>query len=308
MDSLKNDSEATKKADLTSATSSFDCFSIGEKLALAAGFLVLYLPTIYDLARIQWVADEQSHGLIIFLLSCWLVYRKLPRIRELQPRPNLPIGFSVFSLGLIFYALGRSQSMIQFESISIIFVFAGLTLLLFGFQALKLIWFPLFFLFFFVPLPGVLVQTLTVPLKVAVSSVVDSLMYGLGYPIARTGVILSIGQYQLMVADACAGLNSIFTLEALGLFYLNITNYESPKRNLLLALLIIPISFCANVVRVIILVLITYYFGDAAGQGYAHDMAGIILFMVGLILILSIDGLLGRFVFNDARTSKKVAQ
>jgi exosortase B len=289
-------------------TSLFGSFSKFESLAVLLGFLSLYIPTIYDLARTQWSADEQGHGLIIFLLSVWLIYRKKDQIAALKKEPKVNLGFVVLALGLVSYAVGRSQSIIQFESVSIIFVFAALTLIFFGSKALKLIWFPLFFLCFMVPLPGVVVQALTVPLKIAVSSVVDSLMYHAGFPIARTGVMLTIGQYQLMVADACAGLNSIFTLEALGLFYLNITNYESPKRNLLLALLIIPISFCANVVRVIVLVLITYYFGDAAGQGYAHSAAGLILFMVGLILILSVDGLMGRFLFNDRAKLSSVHQ
>jgi exosortase B len=278
--------------------------SMVELALLLGGFLALFVPTIYDLARTQWSVDEQGHGLIIFLLSLWLIFRKKDSIMALQREPNIVFGFLIFVFGLIAYAIGRSQSMIQFEAFSIILVTAGLTLILFGAKALKLIWFPLFFLCFMIPLPGVVVQSLTVPLKIAVSGVVDSLLFHLGYPIARTGVILTIGQYQLMVADACAGLNSIFTLEALGLFYLNITNYESPKRNLLLAILIVPISFCANVVRVIILVLITYYLGDAAGQGYAHSAAGLILFMVGLILILSVDGLLGRYIFHDRQHVK----
>jgi exosortase B len=278
--------------------------SMVELALLLGGFLALFVPTIYDLARTQWSVDEQGHGLIIFLLSLWLIFRKKDSIMALQREPNIVFGFLIFVFGLIAYAIGRSQSMIQFEAFSIILVAAGLTLILFGAKALKLIWFPLFFLCFMIPLPGVVVQSLTVPLKIAVSGVVDSLLFHLGYPIARTGVILTIGQYQLMVADACAGLNSIFTLEALGLFYLNITNYESPKRNLLLAILIVPISFCANVVRVIILVLITYYLGDAAGQGYAHSAAGLILFMVGLILILSVDGLLGRYIFHDRQHVK----
>jgi hypothetical protein len=48
----------------------------------------------------------------------------------------------------------------------------------------------------------------------------------LGYPIARDGVILSIGQYQLLVADACA-IELLFTLEAMGLLYLNINQHQS---------------------------------------------------------------------------------
>mgnify|MGYP000063534934 CR=1 FL=1 len=110
----------------------------------------------------------------------------------------------------------------------------------------------------------------------------------------------ALGAYRLLVADACAGLNSMFTLEALGLLYMNLMNYTSLARNVALALLIIPISFLANVTRVIILVLVTFHFGDEAGQGFVHGFAGIVLFLVALVLILSADRLIG-LAIRDAR-------
>jgi len=129
-------------------------------------------------------------------------------------------------------------------------------------------------------------------MKLAASWGAEHLMFALGYPAARAGVILQIGPYQLMVADACAGLNSIFTLEALGLLYMNLMNYKSTLRNVALAILIVPISFTANVIRVIVLTLITYHFGDAAGQGFLHGFAGMVLFLAALILIISLDSLI----------------
>jgi exosortase len=103
---------------------------------------------------------------------------------------------------------------------------------------------------------------------------------------------MTVGPYQLLVADACAGLNSMFTLEALGLLYMQLMNYKSAVRNVFLAIVVIPISFFANIIRVIILVLVTYHFGDEAGQGFVHGFAGMVLFMVALTLILFVDGLL----------------
>jgi exosortase len=136
----------------------------------------------------------------------------------------------------------------------------------------------------------------TQPLKRGVSYVAEQILYHAGYPISRTGVILMIGPYQLLVADACAGLNSMFTLEALGLLYLNIVGHTDKLRNLLLAILIIPVSFCANVVRVMILVLVTFYYGDEAGQGFVHSFAGMVLFLVGLTLMLGVDNVIGRLL------------
>jgi exosortase/archaeosortase family protein len=100
----------------------------------------------------------------------------------------------------------------------------------------------------------------------------------------------------MLVADACAGLHTLFTLEALGLLYMNLMGHESFKRNMLLASLIVPISFISNVIRVLILILITYYFGDAAGQGFLHGFAGMTLFLSALLLIIGLDSLLGKLL------------
>jgi exosortase B len=147
-----------------------------------------------------------------------------------------------------------------------------------------------------VPLPGVAVDTLTQPMKLAVSTVAEFILWNVGYPVARTGVILQVGPYQLLVADACAGLNTLLTLEALGLLYLNLVRHESAARNITLAILIVPISFAANVIRVITLTLITYHFGDEAGQGFLHGFAGMVLFMAALMLIIAADTATRAFV------------
>jgi len=129
-------------------------------------------------------------------------------------------------------------------------------------------------------------------MKLAASWGAEYLMYALGYPIARAGVILQIGPYQLMVADACAGLNSLFTLEALGLLYMNVVRHESVFRNIALALLIVPISYCSNVIRILILALLTYHLGDDVGQGFMHEFSGMALFLTALMLIVGVDTLL----------------
>ena len=265
---------------------------------LLAGFLVLYLPSYWDVARTVWTTDEQGHGPIILAVSLWLLYNHRHALAALPAQPAWGLGLPLLLVGLVFYALGRSQSFLGVEVGSQILLLCALTLGFLGKRALRLIWFPLFFLAFMTPLPEVLVADVTAPLKSAVSTVSAHLLYALGYPVSRAGVILNVGQYQLLVADACAGLNSMFTLEALGLLYMNLMQYTSVARNVALSILVIPIAFLANVVRVIVLVLVTYHFGDAAGQGFVHSFAGMVLFLVGLVLVLFTDYLLG-WVFKE---------
>lgn len=256
------------------------------------GLALLYVPSYLSLARIVWPTDEQGHGPIILAVSLWLLWRLRDRVAAvpLQPRPFL--GLALLAIGLLFYVLGRSQSILMVEVGSQLIVLPAVVLIFLGPAALRVVWFPLFFMLFMVPLPEALVSAVTAPLKSAVSAVAAELLHALGYPVGRAGVILNVGQYQLLVADACAGLNSMFTLEALGLLYMNLMNYTHAARNLVLAVLIIPISFGANIVRVMILVLVTYHFGDEAGQGFIHGFAGMVLFLAGLSMMLVTDKLL----------------
>jgi exosortase B len=179
----------------------------------------------------------------------------------------------------------------------------GVLLLMRGWQAVRAAWFPLLFLLFLIPLPGLLVEIITGSLKQHVSGVAEEILYAAGYPIARMGVMLSIGQYKLLVADACSGLNSMFSLSALGLLYLYLMKYRSWLHNGLLLLAVLPIAFAANVIRVMALVLITYYFGDEAGQGFAHAAAGMVLFVAALLLLMLFDVVLRLIFFRNRSAS-----
>lgn len=259
---------------------------------LILGLVVLYGPAYYGLARTIWATDEQGHGPIILVVSLWLLYTKRGEIAAAAGRPAGWFGWPLLAFALALFSLGSSQDIIMFEIGSQILVLIALLLIFCGVRALKAAWFPLFFMMFMIPLPEALVAAVTAPLKSAVSAVASGLLYRTGYPVGRSGVILTVGPYQLMVADACAGLNSMFTLEALGSLYMNLMKYTSVGRNVILALLLVPTAFMANVVRVIILVLVTYHFGDEAGQGFVHGFAGMVLFMVALMLMLVLDRLL----------------
>ena len=288
-------------------------------LILGLGLAILYLPTRWRLFNGVWGEDGQAHGPMILAIAAWLIYRALPDLIAAgqadakqaglqQSRAVLVSGWVVLLIGLLLYIVGRSQAIEFFEIGSLIWVLAGSVLLLFGAKALRLIWFPLFFMLFMIPLPGLLVAAVTMPMKIAVSVCAEWVLYALGYPVARSGVILQVGQYQLLVADACAGLHTLLTLEALGLLYLNLFRHESLLRNVSLALLIIPIAFSSNVIRVMVLSLITYYFGDAAGQGYLHMFSGMVLFLSALLLVVGVDSLIRWFVRGRSRaTSEAVA-
>ncbi|WP_407277709.1 exosortase B [Aromatoleum evansii] len=262
-------------------------------LIVLAGLCFLYVPSFIDLFRTIWSTSEQAHGPIVLGLSLWLLYRQWPvMLARSAGRASSATGWPVLIVGLLLFMLGRSQDILIFEIGSLVWVLIAVLLIQRGVRAVKAQWFALFFMIFMIPLPGAVVDAITMPMKIAVSVVAENVLYWLGYPIARSGVILQIGQYKLLVADACAGLQTLFTLEALGVLYLKLTHSESVLRNTILAILIVPISFVANVIRVMVLTVVTYYYGDAAGQGFMHGFAGMVLFASALLLIIGMDTIL----------------
>lgn len=265
-------------------------------LPVIIGLAVLYVPSLVGLFKGVWSSDEQLHGPIVLSISLWLLYRNWAAMELVAQGQRVSFwGWPIVVFGLLLYALGRSQDILLFEIGSVIWLLVGLLLLQRGTAALKVQWFALFFMLFMVPLPGAVVDTVTMPMKMAVSYAAEHVLFWAGYPIGRNGVILQIGQYMLLVADACAGLHTLLTLEALGLLYLNIVQRDSLFRNVGLAIFIVPISFTANVIRVMALSLITYHWGDAAGQGFLHGFAGMVLFLSALLLIISVDTALHTF-------------
>lgn len=257
-----------------------------------AGLLAMYLPTYHGLSKTVWTDDEYIHGPLVLLAVLWLFWRQRAVLSAPPRQARLVFGIPLLALGLVAYIVGRSQDILLFEIGSQVPVLIGTLLIAASQEAAAEFAFPVFLILFIIPLPGFVVDTLTGPLKQHISALAENLLYAAGYPIARSGVVLTIGPYQLLVADACSGLHSMFSLSAMGLLYLYLLHYPSVWKNGILIASILPIAFTANVVRVIVLVLVTYHFGDEAGQGFLHKFAGIILFAAALILLFMLDGLL----------------
>lgn len=257
-------------------------------------FIILYASTYSFLAEGPWQTDQDGHGPFIILLAIGIGLSKYSGMSSITG-PKAPfLGWGLLIVGLIFYIIGNSQEILLFDAGSIIPVLIGITLILKGYAGLKQYWAPIFFLSFAIPLPGWLMDSLTQPMKLYLSDFVVNQLFDFGFPIAQNGVVIYIAQYQLLVKDACVGLNSIYSLSVVGAFYIYLVNPESKFRLWALVACIIPFAFAANVVRVTFLVLITYYFGEEAGQGLLHDLTGLVMFCSALLLFILFDTFLFR--------------
>jgi exosortase B len=256
------------------------------------GLLAMYAPTYWNAWNGIWQTDDMGHGPIILAVLAWLFWGAREKIASATTQPRPLLGWSLLAAGCVFYLFGRVFNISSVEFGSHLFVVSGLLLLLKGAGALKAAWFAVFYLIFLVPLPGSFVDAITGPLKHWISVIVVEVLFAAGYPIARTGVMITIGQYQLLVADACSGLHSMFSLAALGTLFMYIMKRESRAHNAIMLLAILPIAFISNIIRVIVLVLVTYHLGDEAGQGFLHGAAGMVLMLAALMFFFVLDGVL----------------
>ena len=274
-------------------------------VAMAASFFVAYLPTYIRLANGPWRTEQEGHGPLIMLAAAWLAWGQRGRLASIKFKPAPISGWTILLLALALMAVTRSQDLLMIEVATQIPVLLGCLLLVGGWPLARVFAFPLAFLIFAVPPPGWIMDALTVPLKARISDIVSNFLYALDYPVAQNGVMIMIGPYELMVQDACSGLNSIFALSAIGIFYIHEFVRNSPIRTLILIISIIPITILANFFRVLALVLGAYYFGVDTIEGQFHDMTGIALFVFALVLFFLLDTVLigASFLARRARAS-----
>jgi exosortase B len=259
---------------------------------LLVGAVTMLLPTLVSMARGPWSLESGVHGPIVVATGLWLILRRADEIRAVMAPGKMALTVAGLAIAVPAYIFGRAFDFISIEVSAMLLAFLSIAHAYLGMRVMRMMWFPIFYLAFIIPVPGWVLDTVTQPLKIFVSTVVTQGLAEVGYPIARVGVTLYVAGYQLLVEDACAGLNSLVSLTAIGLFYIYILRGSNWRYSMFMLLLVVPIAIAANCVRVAALVLITYHFGDAMAQGYLHNFAGMVTFTSALLFIFLIDKLL----------------
>lgn len=265
-------------------------FASGRRHFLVAlGLLLTVLPTFYSLVTEAWTREENMHAPLVLATGIWLVWRRWEELKpEFQPGA-LAIALPILLIGVATYVFGRAYNYLLIEVSALLLNLLVLAYAYVGHRVLIKLWFPIFYAGFLIPIPGWALDIITQPLKLWVSDIVTYILHGFAFPVTRVGVIIYIAQYQLLVEDACSGLNSLISLTAIGLFYIYLLHNASWRYSALLLMFVLPIAVLANVVRVMILVLLTYYAGNEIAQGYLHDFAGLVTFIAALLLIFLLD-------------------
>lgn len=258
-------------------------------LPLVVGFLALAIPTFQGIAKVSWATEQGTHGPIVLALGLWLMVRNWPAMVAAAVPGRPWVGAALLVPALLLYVMARVVGSIVIESAALYFVLLAMLYLFVGWRAMRGSWFAIAYLLLLLPPPGSFVAEATQPLRLQISELAVRILSQLGYPVARSGLNIVVGQYQLEVKAACGGLNSMISLTAIGLFYAHLRQHTRLAYNIFLFAGILVMAILANLVRVMLLILITHYFGDAAAQGFLHQFAGLTMFAVAMGGVLLLD-------------------
>lgn len=259
---------------------------------LLIGLLLFSIPTMIFVVQQSWTGEEGAHGPIVLLTGLWLLHRRWRDVSHHAAPASPSVVWTLLAVLVPLQVFARITQIVEIEGYLMYAVVLVVLYSLVGLEVMKRLWFPLFYLAFIFPPPETLVAFVTVPMKIWLSEAAIWFLALLGYPIGGEGVRIYIGQYELLVAAACSGINSIISLSAISLFYIYMRHQARWRYALLLVLLIVPVALIANFVRVLILILLTYHAGEAAAQGFLHNFAGIVMFAIALATIFGLDLLL----------------
>ena len=242
-----------------------------------------YTPVLVSLVK-NWSSDgDMSHGFFVPFIAAWMVWQKRGELAGATPKPNW------WGLALIVWAalqlyIATLGAELFLARTAFIFSVIGIILLLGGTSILRILAFPLFLLFFMVPIPQVIYNRITFPLQIIASQAAESALSLLDIPVLREGNVLNLPDQTLNVVEACSGIRSLLSLSFLSLVY----GYFFEKRTWMRAVLFfltIPIAIIANAGRVTLTGILAEVKPELS-QGFFHEMSGLVISMVALVFLI----------------------
>lgn len=253
-------------------------------LAIATGLTLLLFWPAMKFGWEKWGTDPNyGHGYFVPIAAAYLVWRKKETLRSLAPAPSLA-GLAFVIPSVAFHVLSNNADLLRFSMAAFVTTLAGLVILFAGWKALRVVAFPLLFLFFAVPIPLFLEST-TLPMKIAASAAAVKILNIIGLVVYREGTIIHLSDLSLEVATACSGIRSLVLVCTVGAFYGYVTQ-SSLLRRAAVFISSIPIALCANVVRIVATAVLVNYVSTEAMRKTVHDGSGAFVFVVAGVMFV----------------------
>jgi exosortase len=244
-------------------------------LLLTAAFLG---PALLELLE-NWSSNEDySHGFLVLPIFVYLAWKKKNELLEIDADPQW-IGFPLLLASATLYYIGMSVKFHTLAFISMLAVLFSLLIFLTGWRATRLLLLPLCFLVFMFPIPNAYYVSITNPLRLFITKISSTIIYGLGIPVYRDGNILILANAKLEVADACSGIRSLYSYLMVGCVFAILSKSNVTRVSVIASSFIL--SLTVNLVRVTVTAILAHFYGQSACEGIFHSSAGIFVFVIG---------------------------
>ena len=247
----------------------------------------VYWLTLTKLINYLISNDDYSYGLLIPIVSCYIILQKWPQIQQTLWRPSW-WGLPIIIGGLWLNILGELAADLYITRVSLIITLGGILILIGGWRFIRLLIFPLILLVLMIPLPELITNKLTLPLQLISSQLATGLLQLVGIPVFRQGNIIDMGVRQMQIVDACSGLRYILALFALGVIFCYFYQRKIWKIIILL-LTLIPATIFANAMRVAAMGVYPILL-----EGFWHAFSGWLIFIFCFGILAAVNYILNR--------------
>ncbi len=239
-----------------------------------------------------WLKSEYyGHGPLIPIISGYLIYtRRRELARTAVTRYLWGVPFVVG--GLLIHAAATYLNVNFPQGFAMVVVLFGLVVLLWGWDAARVVAFPIAFLGFMVPTGRLLVTTFSLPLQLGAAQMAGRVVAFMGVPLTVHGTTITLPSYSFEVAQACSGLKSTIAMSALAALVAYLAVAPMWKRLLVFAAGF-PVALLANGARITLTVMLGKSFGQAAAEGFFHTFSGVLVFVIGLVGLFLVAKVLG---------------
>ncbi len=271
--STANENEGTEPA---GNASRLNWASLLPAILVLAALLYAYRDGL-SLMVTWWEREEYNHGYLIPAVAAYLLLLRADAFSKATIAGS-PSGFIVVLLAAAGLILGELSAVYTIIQYSFLLALVGVLIVAIGWSGIKIIWAPVFYLFFMIPLPNFLYNNLSAELQLISSDIGVAVLRLAGISVFLEGNVIDLGTFQLQVAEACSGLRYLFPLTSFGflLAYL----YRGPVwQKLIIFLSTVPITVFMNSFRIGVIGILVEYYGIAMARGFLHDFEGWIVFM-----------------------------
>ena len=232
-----------------------------------------------------WSRDEYSHGYLIPIIALFLIWQKRSEFST-EASGGSWTGVLVVMLGLAMFIMGNLGAIYTVMQYAFLLTLFGLALALFGWRAVRVLFVPIAYLAFMIPLPNFLYFNLSSELQLISSQLGVAVIRLFGISVHLEGNVIDLGIYKLQVVEACSGLRYLFPLMSFG--FLCAYLYRGPLwQKAILFLSTIPITILMNSFRIGMIGVFVEYYGIETAEGFLHFFEGWIIFMACVAILFA---------------------